>query len=910
MQKLHNYDARVESASSKKWRGTLALVPTVITAPRRRPAIVRRAAIDELTKQVAASRLTIIDGPAGSGKTTAALCWFDNMTAEGRPGLWIATRAGVRDLASFRLALKEAGIAAGLPWEGLDPDGGSDALLKNLATHNDRRPVIVIEDAQLLPADVLEFIGQYIAAARDAVTTIIVSRGSVGIPIARMRALGFLVEIGLNELQFSPSEAAELVSSVVDGPIDRNLLKQIVREMDGWASGLVMAGEYLRKRSAHGFGGQRDFSEIFYAELTSYFQEEILARQEPHIQAFLIDTSILDVLTPSVCAAILGNDDAREIIEEVHRLGLFLSKVETERNGYSYHPLFRKMVYNAMADRSPARAAECHRRASRFYAGAGEALAAVEHARLSGDEEFLADQLNTLANDLIYKGYLYHIEEQASGLPWAVIRKKPILLLALAWRKTRRLSLATAERYFAAAEEIAKERPDDRMLNYLLLHRRILLEAARDNLRFVETEAEKLLLELGDEEPYLSCTLVGQLMTARRELFHFQDILKLEAETRRALERPGSEFASIALKATVAPTLMALGKAPMARRFLDEALDLAETRCGVGSSVAAVPAMMLAENLYDTGELDRSAELIEQYLPVVRQWGMVDEVAAGFITRARLTFACGEVAKALEGLEEAHLIAIECGLDRLRALVVCEQVRILIRSGQIAAAEDALRAGDICIDELPVPTLTPTRRNEHIAIAWLRIEILRHRLDRAKKVASRWLEFVKRNSAKRSIVTFQLLLAEIAVLEGDRSRARRAIREALEIAETAGWNRIFLDEGEVICSLLAESYGSGPMLETPAEVFASRIVSALNGETAVQVDEADEDDSCPISRLMDREIEILTMVGGGLRNREIGERLGLTEGTVKWYLQQIFDKLGVRRRSQAVLRARQYGLFG
>src|SRR3546814_17437628 len=76
----------------------------------------------------------------------------------------------------------------------------------------------------------------------------------------------------------------------------------------------------------------------------------------------------------------------------------------------------------------------------------------------------------------------------------------------------------------------------------------------------VEPAAEELLKELGDEHAYLSCTLLAQLMSARRELYHFPDMLKLEAETRRVLDRPGSDFASIALKASVAPTLIAQGQ--------------------------------------------------------------------------------------------------------------------------------------------------------------------------------------------------------------------------------------------------------------------------------------------------------------------------------------------------------------
>jgi len=185
----------------------------------------------------------------------------------------------------------------------------------------------------------------------------------------------------------------------------------------------------------------------------------------------------------------------------------------------------------------------------------------------------------------------------------------------------------------------------------------------------------------------------------------------------------------------------------------------------------------------------------------------------------------------------------------------------------------------------------------------------RHRLVRARKVATRWLEFVRRSGAVRSTVLFELLLAEISVLQGNRSKARRAVRAAVELAEPSGWTRVFLDEGEVICSLMTEAYASGPVLETAADQFAARLVAMMNGATAVDMDEEDDESSGLTSRLTSRELDILAMVSGGLRNREIGERLGLTEGTVKWYMQQIYDKLGVRRRPQAVLRARQFGLL-
>ena len=320
-----------------------------------------------------------------------------------------------------------------------------------------------------------------------------------------------------------------------------------------------------------------------------------------------------------------------------------------------------------------------------------------------------------------------------------------------------------------------------------------------------------------------------------------------------------------------------------------------------------MPALPLAEIHYECGELAEAARLVEGYLPSVRQWGFVDQLASGFLVRARLAAAEGDLASALSGLEEAHLVAIECGLDRLRALVISEQIRMLVKMGHLDQAEKLFWSSDLKIDGEPVPTLNPTRLNEWMAIAWLRLEMHRFRLVRSRKIAQRWLEFVRKRGAVRSAVTFELLLAEIAVLSGNRSEARRALRAAVELAEPGGWVRPFIDEGEAIASLLIESYGSGPVLDTPVDRFAARLVSVLKGRP--QIDETEDDDFGLGSGLSQREVEILTLVNGGLRNREIGDRLGLTEGTVKWYMQQIYDKLGVRRRPQAVIRARQFGIL-
>jgi len=885
----------------------MGVVQTTIVPPRSARAYVKRDRIETLAGKIGDYRAVTVIAPAGFGKTTAMLRWAEVLSESGRSVLWIAARAGIDSLETFLEALSQACTVAGLGVASTDPR----SWFVELGKRSGSAPILFIDDGQLLPKEVHEFVEQLILSSRDGLTTVIASRGENEVHLARLRSLGYLLEIGMQDLSFDAEEASTLLRQEIGSKPTASQIQRMISDTQGWAAGLILASQTWHKDSLR---EEKPESRLRY-EYASYFHEEVVEGLPNELRNFIIDTSILKELTPSACAAVIGQNEARHYLDEAFERGLFLIELDRELGEYRHYKLFREMVRGRLTKLAPQRAAELHRRASRFYAESGNYHLALEHAEQSADQEFLATQIENLAEQMIYAGLLQRLDELASQLPWQVIEDKPAILLAMSWRRSRRLAFSSAERMIEAAEQAIEAKVESgeldaysvRQLNFHVRHRKLMLEAARDNMVAVEEGCGPLLADLGDDHPYLSCTLLAQLLSARRELYHFHDMLRLEGELRKALARPGSTFASIALKSSVAPTLVAQGKTETAKQFLREAQEIARQRENEVPGLGALPALPMAEILYECGELEEAGSLVDQYMPSIRQWGFVDQVASGYLVRARLSAAEGDLASALSVLEEAHLVAIECGLDRLRAMVVSEQVRTLIKSGQLEQAENLFYSCDLVAEGEPVPTLNPSRLNEWLALAWLRIEMHRFRLVRSRKVARRWLEFVRRRGAVRSALSFELLLAEIAVLAGNRSEARRSVRSAVELAEPGGWVRPFLDEGEAIGSLIIEAYGSGPILDNPVDRFADRLVRSLKGNA--QIEDEDGEEFGPSGGLSLREIEILTQVSGGLRNREIGDRLGLTEGTVKWYMQQIYDKLGVRRRPQAVLRARQLGIL-
>ncbi|MFV3127127.1 LuxR C-terminal-related transcriptional regulator [Niveispirillum sp. KHB5.9] len=885
----------------------MGIISTMVgSAPLRSGPLVHRPRLHGLLDAVDRSRVTLVHAPAGYGKTTILRAWADELRLRGRPVLWLAARGGMERVEDFRSGLWMAATRSGLDWPPCPPDGSVEDLLARLIGDGARRPVLILDDAHLLPVETQALVERMVITMRDAMTTIVAARGRNRVPVARLRSLGMLVELGERELRFTGEEIAAWV--VAHGETDG---ASLLTRTDGWAAGLVMAQRLT------GMEGAKRWTH-FARDVGDYFTEEVLAGIDPAIATFLTDTAILDSLTPAACQALTGREDSRRLLADIEAAGLFLALADIDAGRYVLHPLFRQLMLRRLTEETPAHAAELRRRAGRYFMSIQESLPAIAHAQASGDLDFLADCLDAMAETATYAGHLLQLDSIAGALSWPQLEGRPSLLLLLAWRRIRGLAFTPAQKLIDAAAACIEAQgqagtlaPHQLVhLRRLVEHRSIILAAARDDMAEVETRAQVLLAELGDDYPYLSCTMLAQLMAARRELYHFRDILKLEAETRRALELPGVRFASIALKSSVAPTFMVQGKVEAARALLREALEIAEDFAGKGSPLAALPALPLAELLYDCGDLAGADDLVKRHLGVARQLGFLDQLAAGYLVRARLLAARGQIDAALTALEGAHLVAIECGLDRLRAYVVAEQVRLLLRDGQPQKAAAAFEAGDLSLDDEPLPTMNPTRRQESIAIAWLRLEIHGHRLVRARKVAKRWSAFVRRAGALRSAVAFELLLAQIALLEGDRQEARRAVREAVTLAAPAGWTRIFLDEGEAVGTLLVDAYGHGPVMDTPVDRFAARLASSFTGIIPfLEMEDEEEGDSQPSSRLSPRELEVLGMVGAGLRNKEIGNRLGLTEGTVKWYMQQVYDKLGVRRRPQTVIKARQLGLM-
>jgi len=864
--------------------------------------LVRPGLLQKLQDAVHA-RLTLLQSPAGYGKTSLLKQWFHALRDSRSHVGWLSVDAADRDPARLLAYLSAAVSPAGVP-----------------AAHS--QPLyLFIDDIHLLAAAPLAALCQFIDHSPSSLHFIVASRFIPDMPLARMRARGQLLELGVDELKFTPVETQRVVANITDHELTESELAMLQARTEGWITGIKLASAMLTKdvtaaRMLAGFTGNR-------RAVSDFFAEEVLAALPREICEFLLQTSVLERLCPALCNAVTGRENGRQVLNYIEQSGLFVIPLDDERNWYRYHPLFAEFLHRRRLDEHAGTDRELHLSASRWFWTQESPVEAIDHALQGADPQRAADLLEQRSEDMTYTGKLQLVCQLAARIPDEILHRCPRTLLCCAWMLTLNLRLDEVRRILEIvksvllAHESAQDLPADelRSLKYLLLHREMVLAVAEDDAARVEQQCRHLLEAFPEQRhPYLVGTINAQLLYALREQYQLADLDRLTATAQGILARSCYSFASIALQASVGPSLFFAGRSDAALRALEKGLSESMRFGEPNSPLAALPALPMSEVLYERNDLDRAEELLAASLPCANELGFVDHLMPGYITSARIKHARGDLTGAQQILDEGMGVAMARRLERLRLAIVAERVKFLLQDGHPEQAVRFARSAGIpqsC--EHLLPKRGVTTGDEWRAAAWFRIALSEGRMQEALSVGKHWRNFCAARGAIRSLIRWDLLLAQALFIGTDVRAAQRALREAIAHGAASRAIRSFIDEGSIIRTLLASTYEADLDVMHPTDAFAAELLETFNALSkrkhslyAVPNRGAPEG---LYGKLSVKEREILALVSTGMRNREVATKLGMTEGSVKWYMQQVYDKVGTRRRLQAVERARQFGVI-
>jgi LuxR family maltose regulon positive regulatory protein len=898
-------------------------------------------------------KLTLLSAPAGFGKTTLLSEWVAGLGTRARVA-WVSLDEGDDDVLRFW----SYAIAA---LQTLDPAIGQTAmgalqasqaqppplepllvsLVNDITTllSGERPHVLVLDDYHVLEAEAIhESLNDLLDHLPPVLRLVVASREDPPLAFSLLRGRGQLNEIRAADLRFTPAETAEYLNAAMGLRLSADDIAALENRTEGWAVGLHLAALSLRGQSdpeAHNFVSAFAGDDRYVAD---YLLDQVLDRQPPHIQRFLIQTSILDRLCGPLCDAVIAGQGmppdtsfagSQEVLEYLERAGLFLLPLDSRRHWYRYHHLFADLLRSrlqvvvgllASAEGASVEVAQLHLRASAWYEGEGLIAEAMDHALAAADYVRAAGLIERHYKETIWFGEFVLARKWLESLPEALIRSRPFLcMLSSVFALVH--SVERAEAWLQAAEEGWQAHPQP-------LDGSAGPPSLSDHQIFVAN-----LLDIR--------TIIADVRGASSE-----EVITL---TRQALERTPESLPS--LRAAMFQRLgwchLNLGEEDAAERFFHQAAELAEIGGHPGNILG--PTCGRALIAWEHGRLHDAATICRETLqsfvePLERSGRRLPTAGDLHIYLGRILLELYELADAesmlTKGVELAEL-TLRSGdlLDGYHALAClrCIERDFEGASAWMDKAERTCAWAPEGVRALWVRIWLWRARvdkDQHyldLALAWARgrdVEypaeddwelqslaqavIAGHRAYRKPDLAPLHNILGKKlrlaEAADRADQMIQLLVLQALArqAEGRMDQAMALLERALNLAAPLGYTMTFVQHGVPMAALLREAAARGM-----STAYVDRLLLALTGETKVPPQPLDyrPPQQPLLEPLSKREMDVLRLLNSALSSADIADALYVSVNTVRTHIRNIYAKLDVHRRSDAVSKASELGLL-
>jgi len=869
------------------------------------PRLIDRGDLLAALDRAAASKVTLISAPAGSGKTSLLRAWAGRPDQPRRLAL-VQVQRGQQDSQQFWLGLLDAIRHASAPADRAErpaatPDFNGQAMvdrvLSELADAHGGVTLVIDDLHELRSPEARAQLTRLLTSLPPNVHAILTTRHDVRLRLHRLRLAGELAEIRAADLRFSKRETRELLeaSGIVLSPAGAALLHQ---RTEGWAVGLRLAvlslvGHPDPERFVAEFSG----SDRMVAE---YLLAEMLDRQPPDVRDLLLRTSLLDRVNGELADLLTGRPRSEQILLDLEDANAFVESLDPERTWFRYHHLFADLLRLELRRTLPAEIPALHRRAAGWFTQHGQVAEAIRHTEAAGDWPEAAQLLADHSFSLTLDGQAQTMQALVRAFPPGADHPELALVRAMGDLAQGRLDEAAA--HLAVAETYAETTPPERQRRLRVAVGSLQLSLARrrgdragviEQARFLAspvTGQSEEDIALGSD---LRAVALGNLGTAEAWSLEPPDApdaerhLREGADLARKISRP---YLEVGCLAQLGFASLVLHSFATTKRRCREAIALAE-RYGWGAEPVIAPALiMLAGTMIWTGEFDEG----ERWLQRTRQALQTDtgpditlllHQTAGILHAGR-----GRHHEALEEFGAAEylgsqLVDSQALATRTTRWLLATQARLgmtgearalLAALGDERASSGEIRnaLGVICLAEGdPAAALA--------AVADV--------LDGTAPV----LGYVTVMEAH--------LLAGLAHRElGDQRAANQAAERALALAESDWLVLPFAMTGS---AGLLEAL---PRHQTAHAALLADILGVLHGSSpAVR----EQSSLAPAEELSPGELRVLRYLPSNLSRPEIAGELSVSPNTVSTHLRSIYAKLQVRDRSSAVRRARELRLL-
>jgi LuxR family maltose regulon positive regulatory protein len=852
-----------------------------------------------------AERVVHVSAPAGSGKTFLLRSWIAAESL-GERAAWVSVGREEHDPQAFWMSVLDALRGTRMGSERVreltaapDLDGATIVrrLLEDVGSLDESVWLVLDDLHDLRDEQVVRQIELLLGSAPPQLRLVLLTRRDLRLGLHRLRLEGELTEIRGEELRFTVSESRALLEAA-GVRLSDGALESLVRTTEGWVAGLRLAALSLARdpdpeRLAAGFSGRE-------RGVADYLLAEVLERQPEEVTRLLLRTSILERVSGPLADRLTGYSGSERILWELEDAGAFVVALDAERSWFRYHRLFADLLALELRRTAPHELLGLHTIAAGWLAEHGHPVEAIRHAQAAENwglaTRLLADNWHSMYLD----GRIATRRELLSGFPAGMAARDPELMALAASDRLATGSLHEAERYLALAERMSASVPEERRGRFqvLLVLVRLGLARARNDLEVVAEQAQRLLAladspgtidaRVGDEGWRATALInlggaedwAGQLQAAERHLEQGLD------EARR-IGRPMLELQALSHLAL----LSLLRDRAIGERRAREAIELGRAHGWeeTGSALASAYLALGFVALY-RGQLAEAEGWLDRAEPVLRRFAEPTTEMMLYAARALLEFARGRHEDAMTAQRAAE--GIERGLATRHILAIRAQARtleVLVHTGETELVQRALDDMD-----------EDVRATGEMRVVLAELRLAQDDPERAAAALAPIFAGASPLEFSGWQIQALLLTASVEDARGDTGASSRALERALDLAEPDGLLLPFLLHPTPD---LLERHSR---LRSTHASLISEILNLLAGRTPT----ARPDDAEPLREpLTDGELRVLRYLPTNLRAPEIAAELFVSLNTIRTHLRNIYAKLGVHGRTDAVKRARELGLL-
>ena len=849
----------------------------------------------------AAGRVVHVSAPAGSGKTFLLRSWIAAEGLEERvawvsvgrqehdaQAFWLSVLDSLRETRSGSERVRELTAAPHL--DGANVVG---RLVEDLSSL--REPLwLVIDDLHELQAEeAIRQVEVLLGSAPAALRFVLVTRRDLRLGLHRLRVEGELTEIRGEDLRFTLEESRALLEAA-GVRLSDGALESLVARTEGWAAGLRLVALSLARhpdpeRFAVSFSGRE-------RAVADFLLAEVLERQSAEVRQLLLRTSLPERVSGPLADRLTGSSGSERILMELEDAGAFVVAVDPERSWFRYHHLFGDLLALELRRTAPQEVPGLHTIAAEWWAEHGHPVEAIRHAQAAENWGLAARLLADNWIGLYLDGRLATRRELLSGFPAGVVAADPELVVLAAADKRAAGSLHESEWYLKRATGMAASVPEDRRGRFtiVLAVERLALARARNDLRAVAEEAQRLLASteatefaLGEEVRTRVLTDLGIAEMWAGRLEDAERHLEQGLEEARRISRPMLELQALAHRALLS---VFRSLEPVEQRAM-QAIELARKHGWEETAPAAAAAYVaLGRATVWRGRLREAESWLDLAERVLGRDTQPTAALMLYATRGLLAFARGRHAEAAAAYRDAErmerlLVMPHMFTARVQAL----KLRMLVRVGETEQVERALAEMD-----------EEVRETSQMRVVLAALGLARDDPEAAVDVLAPLLD--DSTPVMASVWEIEALLLEAIARDalGDPGAASRALERALDVAEPGGLLLPFL------LYPTAELLERQARLRTTHASLIAEILNLLSGHTPA----ARAKDAAPLQEpLSESELRVLRYLPTNLRGPEIAAELFVSLSTIRTHMRNVYAKLGVHSRADAVKRARELGLL-